>query len=72
MKTFKIGDSVRLKRGLKDNNSYDDIILLSEMRFKGVRQIKEIPFEDMNIARIDINDYTYGYSFAMLTKIESK
>lgn len=66
---FKVGDKVRLKTGLKVNESYGCIKLLKEMVFEGVLTVKSVCWDDT--LSLDSAEFPFYYSFEMLELVDS-
>lgn len=41
MKNFKVGDKVRLKKGVKVGEVYNGLSILKSMKFRGVKEITD-------------------------------
>jgi len=67
--SLKVGNKVRLRKGLKIGKTYGDILLLSDkMKFSGIQTVLE---KERNDARVSITPSyykPYWYSYQMLIK----
>ena len=49
MSEFKVGDKVRLKKGLKVGATYGGVGLLGNMCFKGEKEIRKVYFQNKTV-----------------------